>query len=143
PSLDTYIVPKERIEDMIAFAKEHSKLENFDLEKFSSNAASREEISRVVVVRLGVSIPWPGRPKVDKSVGLKRLQVGALIGKAATGGALTVANLALGALAGLTALPAIVGPQGLPIALGVVSSAYTGLNTACDAVEKIAAIVRS
>jgi hypothetical protein len=125
---------------MIGHAREYTGLANFDFEKFSSNAASSEEIARVLVVTLGESVRYDERPKVDKNVGVKRLQIGALIGKAAAGGALVVTNLSIGALAALSVLPALGG--NVPFAVGIVGSAYTGLATACDAVEKIAAAVR-
>lgn len=140
PLFDTYIVPKERIEEMVAHAKEYNKFDDYGFDAFSRNAVSGEDIARVIIVTLDTSVRWDKRPKVDKSVGLKRLQIGALIGKAATGGALAVANFSLGALAGLSVLPALVG--NVPIAIGVVGSAYTGLAAAFDAVEKIAAVVR-
>jgi hypothetical protein len=140
PSLDAYIVPREGSEEMIALAKEYRGFENFDFEKFSSNAGSREEIARAVVVMLDESVPYRDCPKVDEKVGFKRLQIGALIGKAATGGALAVANFSLGVLAGLSVLPTLVGS--VPIAVGIIGSAYTGLAAACDAVEKIGAVVR-
>jgi|GEM_PF-4343480 len=141
PSLDAYIVERETIETMISQAKERDRFKDLDFERFSSNAASREEIAGVIVVTLDESIRWDERPKIDKSVWPKRLQVGALIGKAAAGGALTVANLALGVLAGLSVVPTIPLAH-VPIAVGIIGSAYTGLAAACDAVEKIAAVVR-
>ena len=95
----------------------------------------------MIVVPLSVSVTWGERPKVDKSVGAKRLQIGALIGKAAVGGALAVGNLSLGVLGGLSILPAIQ-PTNVPIAVGIVGSAYTGLAAAFDAVEKIGAVIR-
>lgn len=74
-------------------------------------------------------------------MGLKRLQVGALIGKAATGGALAVSNLSLGVLGGLSVVPGIA-LTNIPIAAGLVTSTYTGLAAAFDAVEKIASTLR-
>jgi len=139
PLLDTYIVPKERIEEMIAHAKGYNKFDDFGFDAFTRNAVSEKDIARVVVVNLDTPGNFPDRPKVDKTVGDKRLQIGALIGKAATGGALAVANFSIGALA-FSTLPAIVG--NVHTALAVVGSVYTGLAGACDAVEKIAAVVR-
>jgi hypothetical protein len=97
-------------------------------------------IARVLEVTVGQSIRFEDRPSADRNVGLKSLQIGALIGKASTGGALVAGNLSLGTLAGLSVLPAIVG--NVPLAVGVVGSALTGLATACDAIEEIAAVVR-
>jgi hypothetical protein len=57
------------------------------------------------------------------------------------GGALSVGNLSLGVLGGLSILPAIQ-PTNVPIAVGIVGSAYTGLAAAFDAVEKIGAVIR-
>jgi len=141
PSLDAHILRRERIEDMIADAKALKVIRDFDLEKFYSIAVSREAIARAIVVSLDETVAYDLRPKVDANVGMKRLQVGALIGKAAAGGALAVANLALGVLAGLSHMPAIVGS--VSIAVGIVGSAYTGLSATCDAVEKIAATIQS
>jgi hypothetical protein len=147
PSFDAYVIGqeniecgKERVEQMIHHAKEYTGFTNFDFEKFSSNTASSEAIARVLVVTLGASVRWDERPKVDKNIGVKRLQIGALIGKAAAGGALVVTNLSVGALAALSVLPALGG--NVPFALGIVGSACTGLATACDAIEKIASAVR-
>jgi hypothetical protein len=140
PSIDTHIVPKEHVEEMIEHAKEYKGFENFDFENFSSNATSREEIAHAIVVQLDESVSWSARPQVDDHVGAKRLRIGALIGKAAAGGALAVGNLALGAVAGLTVLPAIVGH--VPLALGIIGSAYTGTAGVLDAVEKIGAVVK-
>ena len=44
-------------------------------------------------------------------------------------------------LAGLSVVPTIPLAH-VPIAVGIIGSAYTGLAAACDAVEKIAAVVR-
>ena len=148
PSLDAYILEqeniergKERVEEMISFAKGYDKFTNSDFAKFCSNAASNEEIARVIVVMLGESVRFCDRPRVGEDVGAKRLQVGALIGKAAAGGALAVSNLSIGALAALTVLPTLAGSV-VATALAVVGSTFTGLATACDAVDKIAAVVR-
>lgn len=141
PALDAQIVEPKNIDELIAYAKEHDRFKDFDFERFSGSAPSREEIARVIVVPLNVSVTWGERPKVDKSVGAKRLQIGALIGKAAVGGALAVGNLSLGVLGGLSILPAIQ-PTNVPIAVGIVGSAYTGLAAAFDAVEKIGAVIR-
>jgi hypothetical protein len=104
-------------------------------------APSPEEIASVLVIVLGESVKYQDRPKVDKGVWAKRLQIGALIGKAAAGGALATANMAIGAIAGLSVVPTAV--AAIPISVGVVTSAYTGLVAACDAVEKIGASLRS
>lgn len=141
PALDAQIVGKEKIEELIKDAKESDRFKDFDYERFSSQAPSKEEIARVVVVQLDVSLSWNERPKVDKGTGLKRLQIGALIGKAAIGGALAVGNLSLGVLGGMSVLPAIA-LTNVPIAAGLIGSAYTGLSAAFDAVEKIATVVR-
>jgi hypothetical protein len=147
PSFDAYLIGaeniergKERIEQMIDHAKQYTGFPNFDFQKFSSNAASNEAIARVLIVTLDEAVRWDERPRVDQNVGAKRLQIGALIGKAAAGGALVVTNLSVGALAALSILPAFGG--NVPFALGIVGSACTGLATACDAVEKIASSVR-
>jgi hypothetical protein len=141
PALDAQIVEPKNIDELIAYAKERDRFKDFDFERFSGSAPSREEIARVIVVPLNVSVTWGERPKVDKSVGAKRLQIGALIGKAAVGGALAVGNLSLGVLGGLSILPAIQ-PTNVPIAVGIVGSAYTGLAAAFDAIEKIGAVIR-
>ena len=140
PALDAQIVEQKELEELIAHAKEQDRFKDFDFEQFSSKAPTGEEIARVIVVQQGV-YGWDDRPKVDKSVGLKRLQVGALIGKAAIGGALAVGNLSLGVLGGLSVLPAI-SLTNVPIAVGLVTSVYTGLAAAFDAIEKIATAIR-
>jgi len=141
PALDAHIVAKEKIEELIADAKRPDRIKDFDYERFSSQAPSEEEIAQVVVVQLNACLSWNERPKIDKGTGLKRLQIGALIGKAAVGGALAVGNLSLGVLGGMSVLPAIA-LTNVPIAAGLIGSAYTGLSAAFDAVEKIATVVR-
>jgi hypothetical protein len=64
------------------------------------------------------------------------------IGKAATGGALAVANLSLGVLGGLSVVPGIALPS-IPIAAGLVTSACRGLAVAFDGVDKVASTLRS
>lgn len=137
PALDAEIVGQKKLEELIDNAKAKDWYKDADFEKFISSAPSKEDLARILVVQLNVSTSWQERPKVDKSTGLKRLQVGALIGKAATGGALAVANLSLGVLGGLSVVPGIA-LTNIPIAAGLVTSTYTGLTAAFDAVEKIA-----
>lgn len=141
PALDAQIVEKKNLEELIEHAKAEDRFKDFDFERFSSFAPSNEEVARAIVVQINISTPYQERPKVDRSTGLKRLQVGALIGKAATGGALAVANLSLGVLGGLSVVPAV-SLASIPIAAGIVTSTYTGLAAAFDAVEKIASTLR-
>jgi len=141
PALDAQIVDPKELEELIDRAKAKDRFKHLDFEKFISSAPSKEEVARALVVQINVSTPWAERPKVDKPAGLKRLQVGTLIGKAATGGALAVANLSLGVLGGLSVVPSIA-LTSIPIAAGLVTSTYTGLAAAFDAVEKIASTLR-
>jgi hypothetical protein len=141
PALDAQIVEPKELEELIERAKAKDRFKDFDFEHFMSSAPSKEEVARALVVQINVSTSWRERPKVDKPAGFKRLQVGALIGKAATGGALAVANLSLGVLGGLSVVPGIA-LTSIPIAAGLVTSTYTGLAAAFDAVEKIASTLR-
>lgn len=141
PALDAQIVGQKKLEELIEQAKARDWFKDADFEKFISSSPSKEDVARVLVVQLNVSTPYQERPKIDKDTGLKRLQVGALIGKAATGGALAVANLSLGVLGGLSVVPGIT-LTNIPIAAGLVTSTYTGLAAAFDAVEKIATALR-
>jgi hypothetical protein len=141
PVFDAQVVGQKTLEALVEHAKAEDRVKTFDFERFASAAPSQEEVARALVVQINVSTPYQERPKIDKGAGLKRLQVGALIGKAATGGALAVANLSLGALGGLSVVPAV-SLTNIPIAAGLVTSAYTGLAAAFDAVEKIATALR-
>jgi hypothetical protein len=137
PALDSQIVDPKKLEELIDRAKANDRFADFDFEHFMASAPSKEEVAQALVVQINVSTTWSERPKVDQHTGLRRLQVGALIGKAATGGALAVANLSLGVLGGLSVVPGIA-LTNIPIAAGIVTSTYTGLAAAFDAVEKIA-----
>ncbi len=141
PALDEQLVERKTLDELVEYAKAEDRFKRFDFERFSSSAPSREELARALVVEINVSTSWQDRPKVDKGTGLRRLQLGALIGKAATGGALAVANLSLGVLGGLSGVPSIA-LTSIPIAAGLVTSAYTGLAAAFDAVEKISTAIR-
>lgn len=141
PALDAQVVERKQLEELIARAKERDWFKDFDFEHFMVSAPTKEEVAKALVVQINVSTSWPERPKVEKPAGLKRLQVGALIGKAAIGGALAVANLSLGVLGGLSVVPGITSTN-IPIAAGLVTSTYTGLAAAFDAVEKIASTLR-
>jgi hypothetical protein len=142
PALDAHLIGEKEVEELIAHAQQEDHFKEFDFERFMSSAPTNEDIARVIVVNLNYPGPYQAEPKVEKHVGLRRLQVGALIGKAATGGALAVGNLALGVLGGLSVLPAV-SPTEIPIAAGIVTSVYTGLAAAFDAVEKIGATLRA
>ena len=141
PALDAQVVDQKHLEELIDRAKEKDWFKDFDFERFMASTPTKEEVARALVVQINVSTSWPERPKVEKPAGLKRLQVGALIGKAATGGALAVANLSLGVVGGLSIVPGIT-LTNIPIAAGLVTSTYTGLAAAFYAVEKIASTLR-
>lgn len=141
PALDAQIIDPKELEELIERAKAKDRFKDFDFEHFMASAPSKVEVARALVVQINVSTSWSERPKVDQPTGLRRLQVGALIGKAATGGALAVANLSLGVLGGLSVIPGIA-LTNIPIAVGLVTSTYTGLAAAFDAVEKIANTLR-
>ena len=142
PALDAQLIGEKELSDLIAQAKSEDKFVNFSFEHFMSVAPTEEDIARFIVVQVNYPTPYQAEPKMEKSIGLKRLQVGALIGKAATGGALAVGNIALGVLGGLSILPAVA-PTEIPIAAGLVTSTYTGLAAAFDAIEKIGATLRA
>lgn len=142
PLLDRYVISKEdfekELEELISLAKASDAV-RLSLPHY---VTSDEELAHILVVDLYSSVQFRDRPIVDKKVGMKRLQIGALIGKVAVGGALTVANLSIGALAGVvTALPTL-SLGSVAAALGIATSCYTGLVAASDAVEKIAGAIR-
>ena len=141
PAIDVQIVDRKTLAELVEYAKVDDRFKTFDFDRFSSSAPSEEDLARALVVEINASTSYQERPKVDKGTGLRRLQVGALIGKAATGGALAVANLSLGVLGGLSVVPSVA-LTSIPIAAGLVTSAYTGLAAAFDAVEKIATALR-
>jgi len=141
PAIDAQIIDHKKLEELIEHAKAKDRFKDVDYERFASSTPSKEEVARAFVGQINVPYPYQQRPRIDKNDGLKRLQVGALIGKAATGGALAVANLSLGVLGGLSVVPAIA-LTNIPIAAGLVTSTYTGFAAVFDAVEKIATTLR-
>ena len=133
---------QERLKELIEQAKAKDRFKDLDFERFIASAPSQQELARILVVDLHASVPWQQRTKVKETVGHKRLQIGALIGKAATGGALAVANISLGVLGGLSVIPSVA-LTNIPIVGGLLTSAYTGLSAAFDAVEKIATTLQA
>lgn len=141
PFLDALVAEKETLAVLIKDAKKENRLKDFDFERFSAMTPTREDLANALRVQIDVTVRWDERPKVEEHVGLKRLQIGALIGKVATGGALAASNISLGVLGGLSVLPAVA-LTNVPIAVGLVTSAYTGFSAAFDAVEKIAVALK-
>jgi len=141
PVIDAQIVETKKLHELVEHAKAEDRVRTVGFEQFASFAPSQEHLAHALVVQINVLTSYQDRPKVDKSVGLRRLQVGALIGKAATGGALAVANLSLGVLGGLSVVPSVA-LTSIPIAAGLVTSAYTGFAAVFGAVEKIATTLR-
>lgn len=80
---------------------------------------------------------------IFKSKWPKRLRIVAATGKIVVGGSLTTANIAAGLLAGIvTTLPTL-GIGAIAGAVGVATSAYTGLNAACDGIKDFATAIES
>jgi len=142
PALDAQLIGKKELDLLIAHAQGEERFKTFNFERFMSDAPTNNDIAQVIVVQLNYPTPYQPEPKIERSVGLKRLQIGSLIGKAATGGALAVGNISLGVLGGLSILPSVALTE-IPIAAGLVTSAYTGLAAAFDAIEKIGATLRA
>lgn len=142
PSLDADLVGEEVLAALIEDAKKENRFKELDIELFLSKTPTREELAQALRVQLDVTIRFDERPKVEERVGLKRLQIGALIGKVATGGALAVGNISLGVLGGLSFLQAV-SPTNVQTAVGLVTSAYTGFSAAFDAIEKIAIALKN
>jgi hypothetical protein len=136
PALDQEIVDSKTLDDLIALAKQHDRLKDFDVEDFHAKLPSSGELARILVVLLGTSVTWNERPKVDAPTGRRRLKVGALIGQVALGGALAVTNLSLGAFGVITSIPGMV--ISIPLTLGLVGSTYTGFNGLLSAIDKLA-----
>ena len=80
---------------------------------------------------------WDDRPRVDETIGLRRLKVGAAIGQVALGGALAVANIGLGAFGLLTSIVGLTGNQ-VPLTVALVGSTYTGFNGLLSGLDKVA-----
>lgn len=117
PVIDAQIVERKTLEELVEYAKADDRFKAFEFERFSSPAPSQEELARALVLQINASTSYQERPKVDRGTGLRRLQVGVLIGKAATGGALAVANLSLGVLGGVSVVPSVA-LTGIPSLLG-------------------------
>ncbi|HLZ77130.1 hypothetical protein [Phenylobacterium sp.] len=140
PAIDALVIEETTIEGMIAAAKVKNLFTNEGIGITLSISPTGDQLAEALRVELHESIRWAERRKVDPATGAKRLQLGALIGKAAAGGALATANLALGALAGLHAMPSL-NLSSVTIVLGVVGSSYTGLAGACDALRAIGEVL--
>jgi len=143
PIIDSYLVPLEALEVAISEARTLPALEAQTLMRIKARQIDAYTMGGVLVVDTVDPGNFPMRYRVDEKVGQKRLKIGALIAKAASGAALAVGNVSLGVFGGVFTLPALAVPATVGIAAGIVTSAYTGLVSACDALDKIADEARS
>jgi len=142
PAMDDAIADPKTLDELLKAAKDDDRVKHVDLEQWQARLPSDADLARIMVVQLGVSVTWNERPKVDTPTGMKRLKLGALIGQMALGGALAVGNIALGVVGGvITSIPGVMGA--IPLTLGLVGSAYTGLNAVLTAADKIVDAVKS
>ena len=142
PAMDDAIADPKTLDELLKAAKDDDRVKHVDLEQWQARLPSDADLARIMVVQLGVSVTWNERPKVDTPTGMKRLKLSALIGQMALGGALAVGNIALGVVGGvITSIPGVMGA--IPLTLGLVGSAYTGLNAVLTAGDKIVDAVKS
>lgn len=137
PAVDRDITDARTLDDLIALAKEHDRLKGLDLQRWQCRLPSETELARALVVQLGVTVPWPERPKVDEETGLRRLKLGALISQVALGGAVAVGNMALGAVGGVVTSVAGMTGSAIPLVVGLLGSTYAGFNGLLSAVDKL------
>jgi len=139
PAIDSYVVSRDKIEDLIKFAKDCDRFKRLDPAALLHKAPSEDQVADILIVNRYDPGGWEDRPRVDEKVGARRLRIRALIAKAVMGGALTVTNLSLGILTFLSVIPSIAGEE-LSTKSGLVTSTFTGLTCLFDAIEKISSV---
>jgi hypothetical protein len=101
------------------------------------NRSILERMPIRVLVR-SIEDQTPNEPIAEPKGMPKRLRVIAAAGKMVVGGGLATANLSAGLIAGIFAAIPTLGLGAIAGAVGVATSAYTGLNAACDGVKDLA-----
>jgi hypothetical protein len=137
PAIEETIADAKTLDDLITLARDHDRMKELSFESLQSGLPSDAALARALVVQLDGNMSWDDRPRVDETIGLRRLKVGAAIGQVALGGALAVANIGLGAFGLLTSIVGLSCGQ-VPLTVALVGSTYTGFNGLLSGLDKVA-----
>jgi hypothetical protein len=150
PQLDAAVVPRHELEEMIALVKEQDQLSETDLgARYNARLSTRsivsaiertEEVPESRETEESKQTEEEPTPEKSKSRKGRRLRIVAAWLKVAAGTGMAATNIALGAAAGIaTAIPTL-GMGTVGAAVGVIASAFTGLNSASDGLDKVGTI---
>jgi cob(I)alamin adenosyltransferase len=130
PALDGQVIPAETLSRLIAEARESRNFGESDGGRVYLNRLSEEMIIAALKSNRPEEVKKPDR------VG-HFMRITAAIGKIAVGGSLAAANVGLGLFAGVVSALPTLGVGTVAAAIGVVTSAYTGLNAGCDGLKDL------
>lgn len=135
PEFDAAVSTPSEIDEMIKLAKEKDYLDKFYLGKNLLINIAPDKLYQLIIEF--------SKEKIVKSEEIRaiRLKKIAALSKLTVGGLFTAVNLTLGGFTGvLTALPTL-GLGTVAAVIGIATSSYTGLNSACDALKDFASTI--
>lgn len=137
PSIDASILSVGQLTDQISRAKAVDFLSKETLRKENIDSIKRDNIMRIERENRELIKEKIENPKTYGNFA-RNIKLISSFGKIAIGGALTVADLALGTLVGFPLSLPTLGLGTVPAIVGIATSAYTGLNTSCEGLKDLA-----
>jgi hypothetical protein len=142
PQIDGYISTSYDLNQLILFARERDNLSETALGRLYLEKISAADILEFEERRQKAQSK---REKTDDRAlkTAKRMKKMAAGIKIFVGGCLAVTNITVGSLGGVIAGLPTLGLGTVPVAVGVATSTYTGLNVASDGLKDLAAAIES
>jgi hypothetical protein len=140
PQIDGYISTSYDLNQLILLAREQDRLSKTALGRMYLEKISAEDILEFEERRQKAqSKPEKTDDPAQKMA--KRMKKVAAGIKIVVGGCLAVTNIAVGSLGGVIAGLPTLGLGTVPVAVGVATSTYTGLNAASDGLKDLATAI--